>query len=228
MNQFVKSLVPNIVNTFRGKNILWHLLAIVLTIIIVTTNFDWIYFTATRSSAITTIAFPAVILGTFLPLVIPLLYFLFGILRHNSFTLLKGWAIGQAAFLGWLISSFYKSFTGRIPPPLAFRVLSDNIQTTLTNTSHGFQFGFWRGGIFWGWPSSHTTVAFAMALCIVMIYPKNKKVAFLALLYALYVGLSVSVTIHWLSEFVAGAIIGSVIGVVVGKNFRKNLLSTNS
>jgi hypothetical protein len=40
-----------------------------------------------------------------------------------------------------------------------------------------------------------------------------------ALLYAFYIGLGVSVTIHWFSEFVAGAIIGSVIGTVVGRSF---------
>jgi hypothetical protein len=37
-----------------------------------------------------------------------------------------------------------------------------------------------------------------------------------ALLYAFYIGLAVSISIHWLSEFVAGAIIGSLIGRVVG------------
>jgi hypothetical protein len=41
-----------------------------------------------------------------------------------------------------------------------------------------------------------------------------------ALLYAFYIDLGVSVTIHWFSEFVAGAIIGSVIGTVVGRSFR--------
>jgi hypothetical protein len=40
-----------------------------------------------------------------------------------------------------------------------------------------------------------------------------------ALLYACYVGLGVSMTIHWFSDFVAGAIIGSVVGEVVGKSF---------
>ena len=43
------------------------------------------------------------------------------------------------------------------------------------------------------------------------------------LLYAFYVGLGVSVTIHWFSEFVAGAIIGSVIGAVVGRGFKTRL-----
>jgi membrane-associated phospholipid phosphatase len=40
-----------------------------------------------------------------------------------------------------------------------------------------------------------------------------------AILYAFYVGLGVSMTIHWFSDFVAGAIIGSVIGAVVGNGF---------
>ena len=57
-----------------------------------------------------------------------------------------------------------------------------------------------------------------MAACLIMLYPKNKKLAFFALLYAFYVGFGVSVTIHWFSEFIAGAIIGSVIGVVVGRS----------
>jgi len=40
-----------------------------------------------------------------------------------------------------------------------------------------------------------------------------------AILYAFYVGIGVSLTIHWFSDFAAGAIIGSVIGAVVGKSF---------
>lgn len=218
MNHFLKSLVPNVIAAFKGKNLLWHLLAILLTILVVTSGFDWLYFTYTRSPALTYVALPAVLLGTFLPVIIPLSYFSFAHLRKSSKLMTKGWAIGQAALLGWLISSFYKAFTGRIPPPTPF---NHSLETTLIDTSHGFQFGFWRGGIFWGWPSSHTTVAFAMAVCMVMLYPKNKTVIFFSLLYALYVGLSISITIHWFSEFVAGAIIGSVIGVVVGRSFKK-------
>jgi membrane-associated phospholipid phosphatase len=74
--------------------------------------------------------------------------------------------------------------------------------------------------MFWGWPSSHTTVAFAMAACLITLYPGNKKLILFASLYAFYIGLGVSVTIHWFSEFVAGAIIGSVIGMVVGRSFK--------
>ena len=94
---------------------------------------------------------------------------------------------------------------------------------SLTDTSHGFQFGLLKGGVFWGWPSSHTTVAFAMSVCLVTLLPKQKSLAVLALAYALYVGLAVSVSIHWLSEFVAGAIIGSLVGRVVGASFRTRI-----
>ena len=62
-----------------------------------------------------------------------------------------------------------------------------------------------------------------MMVCLITLYPKNKMSVFLALLYALYIGLGVSVTIHWFSEFVAGAIIGSVIGTVVGRSFKTKL-----
>ena len=62
-----------------------------------------------------------------------------------------------------------------------------------------------------------------MSVCLITLYPNNKLLMILALIYAFYVGLGVSVSIHWFSEFVAGAIIGSVIGVVVGRSFREKL-----
>jgi uncharacterized protein YcfJ len=43
------------------------------------------------------------------------------------------------------------------------------------------------------------------------------------LVYALYIGLGVSMTIHWCSDFVAGTILGSVIGVVVGRCFGQEM-----
>jgi membrane-associated phospholipid phosphatase len=136
---------------------------------------------------------------------------------RNRRLIATAWALGQAALLAYLITSCYKAITGRRPPP--FSGHAPNV-APLADSSHGFQFGFLKGGIFWGWPSGHTTVAFSMALCLIMLYPKNKLIVFSALFYAFYIGLGVSVTIHWLSEFVAGAIIGSVIGLTVGRSYR--------
>lgn len=210
MKYFFKTFIPNIVRIFSPYNILWHLLAIVSTYSIVTTNTDWNYFLISRNITLNTIFFPAIIIGGLLPIIIPLSLIAVGIMRRTIRTTIIGFAFAQAVILGSLISSTYKAFTGRIQP---------NIYNLVVDGSHQFNFGFFKHGIFWGWPSSHTTIAFAMALTFVHLFPKSKTWSYSAILYAFYIGIGVSLSIHWFSEFIAGAIIGSVIGVVVGKSF---------
>ena len=209
MTHFFTSLPRNVFGCFKGRMLPWHLLAIALTFGMVLSGLDWNYFVATRPVVAHHWWFPALLIGMFLPVLLPLTLVIggFGLSRPAISRL--GWALGQAAFIGWLISSAYKFFTGRVHP--AHAVGAD--------ISREFRFGFYRGGIFWGWPSSHTTVAFAMAIALVTLFPRRRLVQFLSLLYALYIGLSVSMTIHWCSDFVAGAIIGSVDGTVVGRSF---------
>ena len=48
----------------------------------------------------------------------------------------------------------------------------------------------------------------------------------IVMLYAVYIGMGVSMTIHWFSDVVAGAIIGAVIGVTVGNVFKEQLIRT--
>ncbi|MGC8495281.1 MAG: phosphatase PAP2 family protein [Syntrophobacteraceae bacterium] len=199
--------------SFTGRNLLWHALAIALTYIIVTSGLDWRYFVFTRIPVLRVIFFPAVVLGMFLPIFAPLLLLAAGAIGRSLRVKTAAHALGQSALLGLAISSFYKVFTGRIPPPHTF------FPGGLIDTSHGFRLGFLRGGAFWGWPSSHTTVAFAMAVALWKLYPQNRPLRYSALCYALYIGVGVSMTIHWFSEFAAGAIIGSLIGAVVGESF---------
>ncbi|HEX4265614.1 MAG TPA: phosphatase PAP2 family protein [Verrucomicrobiae bacterium] len=219
MPELFYRLPQNVLAIFRGRNLWWHALAIVLTIGIVLSGGDWAYYRATRGDIFLQLAWPGIRVGTYLLVMGTLLLLVAGLIGKSRRLITTGWALGQAALLGYLISCAYKAFTGRLPPPRLWRMKIPMTGVEM-DSSHGFQFGFLRGGIFWGWPSSHTTIAFAMMLCLVAMYPKNRWLMVGALLYALYVGLAVSVTIHWLSEFVAGAIIGSVIGIVVGKSFR--------
>jgi hypothetical protein len=220
MLELLHRLPRNVITIFSGRNLLWHALAIVLTAVIVRSGFDWSYYRWTRGDAFLQFARPAIMLGTFLPVLSILVVLMFGEFSKNRRIITTAWALGQAALLGYFISCCYKAFTGRIPPPFrGFRMSAMN-DGSLVDSSHGFQFGFLKGGVFWGWPSSHTTVTFAMAACLITLYPRNKILVFFASLYALYIGLGVSVTIHWFSEFMAGAIIGSVIGAVVGTSFR--------
>ena len=214
MKYFITTLPNNIFNSFRGKNFWWHLLAWLLTGVIVFSGFDWYYFVATRIFSFNTLFFPAIIIGGLLPMFGLPLMLLFGWFRKNIKTQMLAWALGQAALIGYLISSFYKSLTGRIPPP----------HTIVIDISRKFNFGFLKEGIFWGWPSSHTAVAFAMAFVLITLYPKNKIVRGFSFIYALYIGIGVSFDIHWFSEFIAGAIIGAVVGTVVGKSFSQKIL----
>ena len=222
MPELLHRLPRNLLASFTGRNLLWHALAIGLTIAIVMSGLDWSYYLATRGHAIQSLIRPAIVLGTFVPVLGILVILLIGEVRKTRRLIMTAWALGQAALLGYLISIAYKAFTGRLPPPFRGFRMTTASDGSLVDSSHGFQFGFLKGGVFWGWPSSHTMVAFAMAACLIALYPKNRLLILLASVYALYIGLSVSVSIHWLSEFVAGAIIGSLLGTVVGKSFRTN------
>jgi len=206
----------NIAECFRGYYLFSQILAAAITYMLVVSGFDWLYFITLRNTSLYFFLFPAVVLGGLLPILIPLLMLAIGKARNNIRIVNAAWGTGQAAFLGLSISSFYKFFTGRIQPP--------HLLTASTlDISRGFRFGLFDGGVFWGWPSSHTAVAFAAAVALVRLYPENKIVKILALASAFYIGLGVSISIHWFSDFVAGAIIGCVIGMVVGDSFRARL-----
>lgn len=217
MRGFFHDFLKNIKKIFWGSNALWHFSAIALTYVLISTGFDWFYFQATRSAFLQLFFWPGVPAGALLPLLGILIFFAWSAIRKNTKLVETSFALGQAALFGLLTSDFYKFFTGRPGPPdiMGNAVISD--------TSHIFRFGFLRGGIFFGWPSSHTTVAFAMAVTLIILYRKNKLVQYISIFYAFYIGVGVSITIHWFSDFAAGVIIGSVIGTVVGRSFRKRI-----
>jgi hypothetical protein len=120
MRQFLATLPLNLVGCFKGRRIVWHVIAIVLTFILVTSGFDWRYFLATRSSTLRSWMFPAVRIGGLLPFVLPLILWALGIIVRNARATLIGWAVGQAAILGLLIAAACKAVTGRPHPPRGF------------------------------------------------------------------------------------------------------------
>lgn len=209
MQRFFSTLPRNIIQCFTGRRIVWHVLAIVLTFGFVSSGFDWQYFQWTRSAQLHAWMFPAVHIGGLLPIVLPLALFAVGVLPGAGRIRLTAWAITQAEIIGGVIAAGYKALTGRAHP----------MHSGIEDLTHVFKFGFLRGGVFWGWPSSHTTIAFAMASAVFTLVPKRRWIGCLAVAYAFYVGIGVSMTIHWFSDFVAGALIGSVVGAVVGRSF---------
>lgn len=183
MKGFFYKLPKNIIRIFAPKNIIWHLVAIAFTYIIVVSNFDWFWFVSIQQKDnLNTFLFPSVIIGAIVPIIIPLGMLAIGYIRKNK-SIYEGkkiinvaYATGQAALLGSIISSLYKAFTGRVQP---------DFNNLIVDTSHNFQFGLWNHGIFWGWPSSHTTIAFAMAIALWILFPRKKIMKFLVLIYAL-------------------------------------------
>ncbi|MDB5225338.1 MAG: hypothetical protein JWL87_290 [Candidatus Adlerbacteria bacterium] len=211
---FFATMPGNFARIFAPRYLVWHALFIVATYLLVVSGFDWWYFTQTRSPYLFELTLPAAIGGFFVPIIVPVLWYGWGSWRKNRKAMLAAATLAQAQGLGWLISSVYKAFTGRIQPEFL-------TYTNMTDISHQFNFGFWQHGIFWGWPSSHTAVAFAGAAALIGMYPKNKVLAVVAGLYALYIGIGISVSIHWFSDFVAGAILGALVGTVVARQLKK-------
>lgn len=206
---FLNTLPRTLARAFTPRHLLWQLVAALITYALVTTDADWQYYVYFHGTKIYTYFFSAAIVGFIIPVLLPVTIVAIGHVRHKAQTVLLAWAVAQAEILGLVISSTYKAFTGRAHPMLFQQIVG-------TDTSKIFHFGFMDGGVFWGWPSSHTAVAFAVAGLVYTLYPKHRTSVLLALIYAFYVGIGVSMTIHWLSDFVAGAIIGTVIGVSVG------------
>ncbi|MFZ3020238.1 MAG: phosphatase PAP2 family protein, partial [Minisyncoccia bacterium] len=163
MNEFFSYLAKTIIKTFSGKNIFAHLLAFALTAIIVLSGFDWYYFTHLKNLGSSYFLFPAVILGGIVPIVVPVYLLATSILKKNNERKGLGMSLAVSAVAGSIISSFYKSLTGRIQPDRG---------NLLLDISHQFNFGFMKHGFFWGWPSSHTTIAFAMAFTLITLFPK--------------------------------------------------------
>jgi membrane-associated phospholipid phosphatase len=199
-------------NLYTGKNLLWQLVACLLTWILVMSGADWWYFVTFRQTAIGYFFFTAVIFGGLLPLILPTVLITLSWIKKSAQLRKVSFALFWAETFGLGVSSFYKVFTGRVQPNLSGT-------TPLIDTSHSFHFGFMKNGAFWGWPSSHTTVAFSMAFALITLFPNNKTLKYLSIIYACYVGLGVSMSIHWISEGVAGAIFGTMIGIAVGNEF---------
>ena len=215
--EFVYKLPLNLLASFRGRNLAWHVFAMVLTALLVVTGFDWWFYTATRSEYFGWIIFAAGIGGFYVPVIAPVAIFVVGEIRKDRKMMDAGAMIAQSVIIASLIAAFYKALTGRYQPEFMNTIGS-------VDMSREFHFGFLQHGVFWGWPSSHAAVAFAGALVLAYLYRSN-FVRISALLYALFVAFGAGVGFHWFSDVLAGAIIGGVIGVVVARSERTSVIA---
>ncbi len=154
--------------------------------------------------------------GFLLPVFLPLGLYIFARRRQSAQLLEMARATAYAVLVGFTLSTLLKAFAGRTSPPHAH---PGETLGPLTDTSRDFNFGFLNEQVIGGWPSSHTTIAFALATVLACLLPPRWY--YRAPLYgvALFIGIGVTFGFHWFSEFVAGALLGSLIGVVVGRHY---------
>lgn len=214
-----RSLPSNLAASFRGGMLIWHALAITSTYLLVVSGFDWWFFEATRNPFWHWLIMAAGISGFFVPVLVPVGVYIAGEVTRNGNLMKGGVALAQAAIIAWLVTSLYKAFTGRVAPEFL-------TYTSTIDTSREFHFGLLQNGIFWGWPSSHAAIAFAITAALWTLYPRNSKSTigrYIALLYAFFIAFGAAIGFHWFSDVTAGAILGWTIGIVVGRSFRVTL-----
>lgn len=177
-------------------------------------DWKWNRFCVRHEALATWATLPGGVIGSLAPFIVPLSMYWGSDSREIQ---IAGIAVGQAAILGFGVTSFVKIFTGRTPPHVADA--ADGDKDYQKDYSGDFKWGIWRGGIFDGWPSGHTATAVAMATTLATLYPENAAIRIGAIAYSLLIGVSMSFMAHWESDIFAGALVGFAIGRTVGKSF---------
>jgi membrane-associated phospholipid phosphatase len=204
----------------HGQN---FLIASLGTYALIDTGIDWKWNRmAYDHPALAYSGVPSMVIGAVLPVGLPLGLYLYGRNKGDGELQIAGLAMGQAAILGLGISSTIKSIVGRRAPGIIDRDPDPN------DYSRDWAFGFMNRGIIDGWPSGHTSVAFAMAAALTELYPDSLGLKIGAYSYAVFIGAGMSVIGHWASDIMAGAFIGYAIGKSVGASFRQLSSSGNN
>jgi membrane-associated phospholipid phosphatase len=212
-----KDLGKNFIDSYTGWNSLYHISAVGITYISVTSGLDAeiLKITSGIDPAISsTIGHTGLFLGYIAPIAVPAtLYFMS---EKNSDLRTASYAVMQSVAIAFAVGSFLKAITGR-PGPDPHSLNKDSL-------SKEFQFGFMQGGLHYGWPSGHLLTNTAMATSLVAFYPEKSWVKNIALGYLAFLTFSMLIhdggSAHWFSDIVAGGLMGIAFGSTIGKNFR--------
>jgi len=104
-----------------------------------------------------------------------------------------------AALLAWVIAEMLKSLLPSIRPFL----ISGKLPLTITFPSNN------------AFPSSHTAIAFSLAVTL-WLHNKKLGIVYLALAFLVAVG-RVSANVHYILDVVIGSMIGTMVAIVVDK-----------
>lgn len=199
---------------FSKENHIFFLAIILGTILIVLSGFDWYYLILVNNYIPREILFISDVLGYFLPTILILFLFIYS-LRKPSQTIKKIFLIVlYSTSLSIFTAGIIKALTGRTSPPHHGSYL------TWINNSMDFNFGFMREQILGGYPSTHTTIFFALAFSLLFLFPNFKKLHIFSFILTCFIGLGVTLGFHWFSEFFAGSILGFIISKSIYKELK--------
>lgn len=208
-----------------GHNMLWsafgwplafHVVGGGATYLLSTNNVDLkvARFAARQNELAYGIAFtPGMAMGTFFPVLVPgYMYFLSKDKDWNN----TGAVAAQATAVAFLYDNILKAISGRAHP------VADSNTSAL---SKDFKWGFFKRGVFYGWPSGHSMTNAALAMSIASYNRDNPYVVAGCSLFAGYVATSMVLgakgEAHWFSDAVAGVLMGASVGWYIGNTFYK-------
>lgn len=208
----------NILNSFKGDNLYLHLAGIASTVLIVTTNTDYhVHKFFYDHEEFGNAARPIIRAGMFIPFVTGGSLYAYGKFAEDDRAVAASFAVLQASLVAFLYNSLLKAVTGRPNPDWQHH-------SDMKALSKTFRFGFMRGGVFWGWPSGHTSSAMAVVSALTSFYADKTwlKVAGYSLVAYMMYGVSSLHRggMHWFSDAVAAAFMSYAIGSTIGKYYR--------
>ena len=196
--------------------------AVAGTALFIETKLDWKWRNIVYDNPwVSAIGLPGLYIGYTVPVITPFAAYAIGRFIKDERLQITGLALMQSLLLTLAIQSPLKVLTGRSSPKIT-SVLDHKrgVQTNdFSNEFNWFNFNFIAG-----WPSGHTATAFSAAATVATIYEDKPLLKTALYAYAFFIGISVTLDVHWLSEAFSGALIGYAIGKTVGKEF-KNLLN---
>ncbi len=208
----------NILNSFGGDNLYYHLGAVAGTALIVPTDLDYKlehYFNT--HPQYTGWAHGVGITGQDLPFIVGGGLLAYAELQSDNEVLGASFAVIQASLIAVTYNSILKAVTGRPGP-------NWKQNSNMEDLSETFRFGFFRGGIYWGWPSGHTVASMAVVSALTNYYPDKTWLKIAGYSVVAYTMAAVTANnrggMHWFSDAVAGALMSYTIGSTVGSYFR--------
>lgn len=201
------------------ENIPWHLTAIGLTPILITTGVDARVQNTFQGTADGWFL-PGEAVGYLGPFMLGLPLYVVGVSNNSNETVGVAYAVAQTSIITLSTVFVLKSFTGRPPP-------DNSSDVSMQNQSEKFNFGFLNRGIYDGWPSGHMATITSLASTMIHYYPEAgwmKVLGYAAMAYTM-IGISTHEQgqFHWFSDGVAGGLMGYAIGKTVGTNMRASV-----